>query len=103
VTRDWILNDVNYLHDTPNHDLFARAERDCSHGCFRLSEPAQLAEWILARDQSDWDKTRIDTVFASQSRTVKNLNTPLPVHITYETAWIDGDSRLRFVPDIYGA
>jgi len=91
-----------YLHDTPNHDLFSRAERDFSHGCIRLSEPTQLAEWVLQVDGSDWDATRIQEVLDSQERTVKTLQTPLPVHLTYETAWIDGDGEFRLAPDIYG-
>jgi murein L,D-transpeptidase YcbB/YkuD len=37
----------------------------------------------------------------SQQRTVKNLSKPLPVHLTQETAWIDGDGRLRFAPGVY--
>jgi murein L,D-transpeptidase YcbB/YkuD len=91
-----------YLHDTPNHALFNKAERDFSHGCIRLSEPSQLAAWVLSQDGSDWDPARIEDVLKSQKRTVKNLNTPLAVHLTYETAWIDGDSRLRFAQDVYG-
>ena len=91
-----------YLHDTPNHDLFSRAERDFSHGCIRLSEPTQLAKWVLQVDGSDWNATRIQEVLDSQERTVKTLQTPLPVHLTYETAWIDGDGEFRLAPDIYG-
>lgn len=93
-----------YLHDTPNHDLFSQAERSFSHGCIRLSEPAQLAEWILGLDGagSGWDRQRIQAVLDTQQRTVKNLSTPLAVHLTYETAWIDGDAWLRFAPDVYG-
>lgn len=90
-----------YLHDTPNHDLFEKAERSFSHGCIRLSEPAQLAEWVLKVTDSDWNMTKIQEVLESQQRTVKNLNRPLAVHLTYETAWIDADSRIRFAPDIY--
>jgi murein L,D-transpeptidase YcbB/YkuD len=93
-----------YLHDTPNHDLFERAERSFSHGCIRLSEPAELAAWILGLQEADrdWDMARIQAVLDSQQRTVKNLSEPLAVHLTYETAWIDGEGRLRFAPDIYG-
>ncbi len=93
-----------YLHDTPNHALFEKAERDFSHGCIRLSEPAQLAAWLLSLhpDDADWDSQKIQAVLDSQQRTVKNLSTPIPVHLTYETAWIDGEGRLRFAPDVYG-
>ncbi len=91
-----------YLHDTPNHDLFNRAERDFSHGCIRLSKPSQLAEWVLGLNDSGWNMAKIEEVLATQQRTVKSLSKPLAVHLTYETAWIDGDSRLRFAPDVYG-
>ncbi len=91
-----------YLHDTPNHALFERAERSFSHGCIRLSEPTDLAKWILEIDESDWDAVTVDAVLEGYERTVKPLQTPLPVHLTYETAWIDGDGQLRFAPDVYG-
>lgn len=91
-----------YLHDTPNHTLFERAERSFSHGCIRLSEPTELAKWILDVDESDWTGATVDTVLEGYERTVKTLQTPLPVHLTYESAWIDGDGQLRFAPDVYG-
>jgi murein L,D-transpeptidase YcbB/YkuD len=91
-----------YLHDTPNHDLFEQAERSFSHGCIRLSEPSQLAEWVLKVTGSDWTMENIEEVLESKQRTVKNLDKPLAVHLTYETAWIDGDSRIRFAHDLYG-
>src|SRR5262249_56943214 len=33
-----------YLHDTPADALFARVERDYSHGCVRLEKPFEMAE-----------------------------------------------------------
>src|SRR5690606_14677973 len=37
-------NEYNiYLHDTPAKSLFGESARAFSHGCIRLSEPAQLA------------------------------------------------------------
>ena len=91
-----------YLHDTPNHDLFSRTNREFSHGCIRLSEPEALAEWVLSLNDPEWDKTHIDGVLESEQRTVKNLDDRMAVHLTYETAWIDSDARLRFAQDIYG-
>lgn len=40
-------------------------------------------------------------VVASQQNTVVNLKTPLPVHITYLTAWVESDG-VHFSSDIYG-
>ncbi|KAA1194017.1 L,D-transpeptidase family protein [Pseudohalioglobus sediminis] len=92
-----------YLHDTPNHDLFARAARSFSHGCIRLSEPADLAAWILQFNDDDtrWSMEDIQAVLDSQERTVKNLSRPMDVHLTYETAWVDMEGALHFAADIY--
>lgn len=88
-----------YLHDTPSRSLFARAERAFSHGCIRLERPIDLAEEVLAL-QGGWNRQRIDGVVASGDRTVVTVETPLPVHIAYFTAWIDS-GQPNFRSDIY--
>jgi murein L,D-transpeptidase YcbB/YkuD len=91
-----------YLHDTPSRSLFGRAERAFSHGCIRLSRPLDLAYQVLeAGGVADWSSARIDGVVASLKNTVVNLKTPLPVHITYLTAWVEADG-VHFSSDIYG-
>lgn len=91
-----------YLHDSPAHSLFSRNVRAFSHGCIRLARPLDLAEQVLrAGGISGWNRDRIDQVVASAKNTVVNLQSPLPVHITYMTAWVDGDF-VNFRPDIYG-
>jgi murein L,D-transpeptidase YcbB/YkuD len=88
-----------YLHDTPARSLFSEPERAFSHGCIRLSRPIDLAEEVLAL-QGGWSRQRIDGVLASGQRTVINVETPLPVHITYFTAWVD-NGQANFRSDIY--
>lgn len=88
-----------YLHDTPARSLFARPERAFSHGCIRLSRPIDLAEEVLAQ-QGGWSRPRIDDVLASGKRTVVKMETPLPVHITYLTAWVS-DGQANFRHDVY--
>jgi L,D-transpeptidase YcbB len=88
-----------YLHDTPARGLFSQPERAFSHGCIRLSRPIDLAEEVLA-PQGGWSRPRIDEVVASGKHTVINVETPLPVHITYFTAWVN-DGRANFRSDIY--
>jgi murein L,D-transpeptidase YcbB/YkuD len=91
-----------YLHDTPARSLFGRTERAFSHGCIRLARPLDLADQVLrAGGVEGWDRGRIDRVVASAERTVVNLRDPLPVHVTYLTAWVDGDVA-NFRGDIYG-
>jgi murein L,D-transpeptidase YcbB/YkuD len=87
-----------YLHDTPAKSLFSRSERAFSHGCIRLSRPLDLAAEVLG--PQGWSRARIDQVVDSGKRTVVNLDTHLPVHITYMTAWVD-DGVPNFRRDIY--
>jgi murein L,D-transpeptidase YcbB/YkuD len=91
-----------YLHDSPAHSLFGRSVRAFSHGCIRLSKPLELAEQVLrVGGVKGWTKDRINEVVASAKTTVVNLRQPLPVHITYLTAWADGGIA-NFRQDIYG-
>ena len=91
-----------YLHDSPAHSLFERNIRAFSHGCIRLSRPLDLAEQVLrVGGVQGWTKDRINNVVASTKTTVVNLREPLPVHITYLTAWAD-DGAANFRQDIYG-
>ena len=91
-----------YLHDSPARSLFGRAERAFSHGCIRLARPLELAQEVLtASGVAGWTPARIDNVIASAKTTVVNLREPMPVHITYLTAWVDG-SVVNFRSDIYG-
>jgi len=91
-----------YLHDSPARNLFERNVRAFSHGCIRLSRPLDLAEQVLrVGGVQGWSKERINNVVASTKNTVVNLREPLPVHITYLTAWAD-DGVANFRQDIYG-
>jgi murein L,D-transpeptidase YcbB/YkuD len=91
-----------YLHDSPARSLFERNVRAFSHGCIRLSRPLDLAEQVLrVGGVQGWSKERINDVVASTKNTVVNLREPLPVHITYLTAWAD-EGVANFRQDIYG-
>jgi murein L,D-transpeptidase YcbB/YkuD len=90
-----------YLHDTPAQHLFDKTERAFSHGCIRLDDPAQLAEYILA-DQPDWTADRIRTVMQGDTRQRVDLSEPLPVYILYWTARAQEDGTAQFYKDIYG-
>jgi murein L,D-transpeptidase YcbB/YkuD len=90
-----------YLHDTPADHLFAKEDRDFSHGCIRLERPVQLGEYLL-RDDPDWRGGRLrEAIVSGEHRTVK-LPKKLPVHILYFTAWVEDNGVVHFRKDVYG-
>lgn len=91
-----------YLHDTPNRSLFERTNRDFSHGCVRVSDPSRLAEFSLGAN-SNWDPASIDAALNDTSRPNRqvNLERSIPVYLTYWTATILDDGRVRFDQDLY--
>ena len=90
-----------YLHDTSSPALFQRAVRTFSHGCIRVEKPAELALRLL-RHNPGWDLERIQSAMASGSRRIVSLKKPVPVHLTYITAWAQDDGTIHFRNDVYG-
>lgn len=89
-----------YFHDTPSKSLFERDKRAYSHGCIRLSDPFELAQYLL-RNQPEWTPEKImDAMNSGEEKFVK-LKKPVPVFITYYTAWVDERGQLNFRDDIY--
>lgn len=92
-----------YQHDTPNKRLFQNAERAYSHGCMRVQNPDQYAAALLsiAAPNEPHTAESIRKLYGSQELTL-NFKAPIPVHITYETAFVDEAGHLQFRKDIYG-
>lgn len=85
-----------YLHDTPGKNAFARDDRRISHGCIRVEKPRELAALLMQQPDD-----AIDQVIATGDTTEKALPAPVPVYVTYETAFADADGKLQFRPDFY--
>ncbi len=90
-----------YLHDTPNRNLFTASSRSFSHGCIRVGEPVQLANYLL-QDDSYWTPPRIDSAMHLEKETWVTLKKTVPVMIGYFTAFVDENGLLNFRKDIYG-
>ena len=88
-----------YLHDTNAKSLFEKTSRAYSHGCVRVEDPHQLAKTILAHDGHDTGN--IDSILESGRSKTINLHSALPVHMTYQTSWVDESGKLNFRKDIY--
>src|SRR5688572_14701439 len=89
-----------YFHDTPAKSLFKKNKRAFSHGCIRLSNPVQLAQYLL-KDQPGWELEKIQEAMNSEEEKFVKLKKKIPVLITYNTAWVDDEGRLNFREDIY--
>ncbi|MEZ5661237.1 MAG: L,D-transpeptidase family protein [Burkholderiaceae bacterium] len=90
-----------FLHDTARRDLFAEDRRDFSHGCVRVEKPIALTELMLANDPQ-WTPEKIDAALKSNRQTVIQPAQPVTVALTYLTASVGDDGRIRFHQDIYG-
>ncbi len=89
-----------YLHDTPGRGLFRVAERAFSSGCIRLEKPMQLA-LTLMNSAGDQSATRIQQILDGGQTTRIELAEPVPLYLTYWTAWLDSRQILHFGEDIY--
>ena len=86
-----------YMHDTPEHELFAKDIRAFSHGCIRLEKPEEMAQWALGWSA---DQVREAMQNGRDDRHV-NLKKKIPVYIVYFTTFMR-DGRLHFGNDLYG-
>ena len=91
-----------YLHDTPSKSLFNETSRAFSHGCIRVRDPLKLAEVILSHDKN-WTREQVDRQATNgPENTEIKLERPIPIHITYFTAWVDDGDKLHTAKDVYG-
>ena len=92
-----------YQHDTPDKYLFAKEERAFSHGCMRVQNPDQYASQLLsiALPKDGYTPEKIKGMYGRSELNI-NFPTPIPVNITYQTAFVDDAGKLEFRKDIYG-
>lgn len=92
-----------YQHDTPDKNLFSRDVRAFSHGCMRVQNPDQYASVLLniAMPNEHYTPEKIRSMYGNSERDIK-FATPIPVNITYQTAFVDETGKLHTRSDIYG-
>jgi murein L,D-transpeptidase YcbB/YkuD len=81
-----------YLHDTPDHAKFAKANRNLSNGCVRVEDAKRLGRWLLGHDPVSP---------GSEAETRIQMPQGTRVYLTYITAQVR-DGKLSYLPDIYG-
>lgn len=89
-----------YLHDTPDRAKFLPRVRAFSNGCVRVEHPVRVAEFLLEGERR-WTRAAIVKAMKTGGRQVVDLASPVPVHLTYLTAWVEG-GQVHVRPDVYG-
>ncbi len=90
-----------YLHDTNSPQLFERWDRFLSHGCMRVAAALDLARYLLKNDPR-WPPQQIQEVVDSGQTVQVRLAAPIPLHVVYDTAWVDDAGVVNFRADVYG-
>jgi hypothetical protein len=88
-----------YMHDTQSKSLFKRKARAYSHGCMRLSQPQTLLKKV-ATTYGGTSMALVEKHKNNAKISYINLKRKIPVHIVYQTAYVDGG--LKIFPDVYG-
>jgi L,D-transpeptidase YcbB len=92
-----------YQHDTPDKNLFAKEDRAFSHGCMRVQNPDQYASVLMNIEQPNdrYTPEKIRSMYGHSEIDLK-FSTPIPVNITYQTAFVDDAGKLQVRKDVYG-
>ena len=75
--------------------------RAFSHGCMRVQDPVRFAEIILGEDKG-WSSAQVQALLSGPLNNEITLSHQIPVHVTYFTAVVDADGKVRFTGDPYG-
>ena len=90
-----------YIHDTPNHALFALPARALSHGCIRAEHATELAMTMAILGADLPPETAIEYNLSGKYTKVPMIK-PFPVYVTYFTVARDVNGLMRSFPDLYG-
>jgi murein L,D-transpeptidase YcbB/YkuD len=92
-----------YQHDTPDKHLFAHDKRAYSHGCMRVENPLLYGEKLLSvvMPNEKYTAEKLRSMYGPAEINI-NFPQPLPVHLTYQTAFVDDAGTLQIRDDIYG-
>ena len=89
-----------YMHDTPQQGLFNKLMRFDSSGCVRVQNVRDLVTWLLGGTPG-WDRQRFERTIRNEEDVPIQLAVPVPVYLTYVSAWSTGDGVAHFRDDIY--
>ncbi len=89
-----------YLHDTPEQHLFAKQQRDFSHGCVRVEQAEKLAGLLLKYDGAAAKIPAVHKAIVTRQTKNFSLKKAVPIKITYLTCEMQQGILITY-PDIY--
>jgi len=89
-----------YLHDTNARWLFTKSQRALSHGCVRVKEWEQLANFLVRNNQDKFPPDTLQAWITRQEKHVVSGFPRVPVYIRYFTCEGKG-GKINFFEDIY--
>lgn len=89
-----------YLHDTNSKRYFKTSSRAQSHGCIRLENFVDFADFLIRDDSVHYTHDSLQVYFAKQEQKKIRLKKALPIYTRYYTAHADS-TGLKLYIDVY--
>lgn len=89
-----------YLHDTNSKRYFKTSSRAQSHGCIRLEQFVEFADFLIRDDSLHYTHDSLQVYFSKQEQRKLKLKKPLPIYTRYYTAHADSNG-LKLYIDVY--
>lgn len=89
-----------YLHDTNSKRYFKTSSRAQSHGCIRLENFIDFADFLIRDDSVHYNHDSLQVYFAKQEQRKIKLKKALPIYTRYYTAHADS-TGLKLYIDVY--
>jgi len=89
-----------YLHDTNSKRLFGKETRALSHGCMRLEEYMDFANFLIRDDSVHYRADSLLLYLEKRERKQINLRKPINIHVKYFTC--QAEHGRIFYADVYG-
>lgn len=89
-----------YLHDTNSKRYFKTSSRSQSHGCIRLENFIDFADFLIRDDSVHYTHDSLQVYFVKQEQKKIKLKKALPIYTRYYTAHADS-TGLKLYIDVY--
>lgn len=89
-----------YLHDTNSKRYFKTSNRSQSHGCIRLENFIDFADFLIRDDSLHYTHDSLQQYFSKHEQRKIKIKNPLPIYTRYYTTHADS-TGLKLYIDVY--